>query len=177
MTIEICHANNGQAPTDKQPIPGALRNMSNPTLADMIADGWREYVPSALPNIKSSTWVDTGNMYVQSNVVQYTQEELDAQEAARKAAEEAARIASFQPLIPIASLYRATLRKHFGANAETNHEVTKSSVSMYFEGKRMSQTINAVETADALALSMYFDILSAWNGTGETWTLPYEVVP
>jgi hypothetical protein len=78
MTM-ICHANNGAAPTDARPIPGALRNMSNPTLQDMIADGWREYVPSVLPNIKSSEWVDTGAMYVQSNVVQWTQEELDQQ--------------------------------------------------------------------------------------------------
>lgn len=54
--------------------------------------------------------------------------------------------------------------------------MTKASVSAYFEQKRMAQTINAVETADALAFSMYFDILAAWNGTGETWTLPYEVV-
>ncbi len=176
MTM-ICHANNGAAPTDVQPIPAALRNMSNPTLSDMIADGWREYVPSVLPNIKSSTWIDDGLRYYQADVVQYTQEELDAIEAARKAAEEAARLASFQPLIPVASLYRATLRKHFGDAAETNHDVTKSSVSAYFEQKRMAQTINAVETADALALTMYFDILAAWNGTGETWTLPYEVVP
>jgi hypothetical protein len=177
MFCKICHANGTQAPTDVQPIPGALRNIANPTLSDMIADGWREYVPSVLPNIKSSTWVDTGTKYVQSEVVQWTQEELDAIEAERKAAEEAARLASFQPLIPVASLYRATLRKHFGDNAETNHDVTKSSVSAYFEQKRMAQTITAVETADALALTMYFDILAAWNGTGETWTLPYQVVP
>lgn len=176
MTM-ICHANNGQAPTDVQPIPSALRNMSNPTLQDMIADGWREYVPSVLPNIKSSTWVDTGAQYVQSNVVQYTEKELSDIEAARKAAEEAARLASFQPLIPVASLYRATLRKHFGDNAETNHAVTKSSVSAYFEQKRMAGIITAVETADALALTMYFDILAAWNGTGETWTVPWQVVP
>ena len=102
---------------------------------------------------------------------------IDAAEAQRQAEAAAARIASFQPLIPVASLYRATLRKHFGDNAETNHDVTKSSVSAYFEQKRMAGTITAVETADALALSMYFDILADWNGTGETWTLPYQVVP
>jgi hypothetical protein len=78
MTM-ICHANNGQAPTGVQPIPGALRNIANPTLQYMIADGWREYVPSDLPNIKSSTWVDNGTKCVQSLVVQWTQEELDAQ--------------------------------------------------------------------------------------------------
>lgn len=78
MTM-ICHANGTQAPTDVSPVPGALRNIANPTLQDMIADGWREYVPSVLPNIKSSEWVDTGAMYVQSEVVQWTQEELDAQ--------------------------------------------------------------------------------------------------
>jgi hypothetical protein len=82
---QICHANGNQAPTDVHPIPGALRNMANPTLQDMVADGWREYVPSVLPNIKSSEWVDTGTMCVQSNVVQYTAEELAAQDAARRA--------------------------------------------------------------------------------------------
>jgi hypothetical protein len=175
--MQICHANNGQAPTDVQEMPGSLRNISNATIADFVADGWREYVKSVLPNIKSSTWADNGTQYYETNVIQWTAEELAAQEAARQAEAAAARLASFQPLIPIAVLYRATLRKHFGPNAETNRDVTETSVATYFDQKRIAETITPVETADAIALTRYFEVLAAWNGTGETWTLPYEVLP
>jgi hypothetical protein len=87
MTKQICHANNGAAPIDQTPLGGPLRNKTPAELSDWIADGWREYVPSNLPNIKSSEWVDTGAMYVQSNVVQYTEQELADIEAAQQAAE------------------------------------------------------------------------------------------
>lgn len=125
MTIEICHANNGQAPTDVQPIPGALRNKANPTLSDMISDGWLEYVPSALPNIKSSTWIDDGQRYYQADVVQWTAEELAAQEAARKAAEEAAEAArKATPIVydqaieaPLFSVLSQTAKKGIGITA------------------------------------------------------------
>jgi hypothetical protein len=33
------------------------------------------------------------------------------------------------------------------------------------------------ELADAIVLGKLFAELVAWNGTGETWTLPYEVLP
>jgi hypothetical protein len=181
--MQICKLTDGQ-PTDIGPIPEAIPGVSNPRLGDMLERGWLMHAPSDTPHIKASHWEAQGHACVQVVDAVWSELELAAQaaqaaedEAARKAAEEAARIASFQPLTPVASLYRITLRKHFGDNAETNHDVTKSSVSAYFEQKRMAGTITAVETADALALTMYFDILAAWNGTGETWTVPWQVVP
>jgi hypothetical protein len=113
------------------------------------------------------------------------QREADAQAALVAAEEaraqsqadyEARRAAEFVAMAPMVETYRDTLRKHFGPNAETNREVTETAVAAYFEAKRIPETINAVETADAIALTRYFTILAAWNGTGETWTLPYHLV-
>ncbi len=89
---------------------------------------------------------------------------------------EARRAAEFVAMAPMVRTYRDTLRKHFGVGAETNREVTETAVAAYFEGKRIPEKINAVETADAIALIRYFAILAAWNGTGETWTLPYHLL-
>jgi hypothetical protein len=89
----------------------------------------------------------------------------------------AARLASFAPLIPHAALFRATLRKHFGANAETTREVTASTVADFFTARQIAGTITAAELADAVVLDKLFTELAAWGGTGETWSLPWEQVP
>ncbi len=175
--MKICHANNGQAPTDDQEMPSSLRNIANATIVDFILDGWLVYEPSGLPNIKSSTWRDDGWAYREVDVVQFTAEELAAQEASRQAEAAAARLASFQPYIQRAILFRATLRKHRGPTAETDRTVTATSVAEYFMGKQIAGTITTQELADAIVLDKLFAELAAWNGTGETWTLPYEVVP
>jgi hypothetical protein len=83
--MKICHANGSNAPTDVQEMPGSLRNISNATIADFVNDGWREYVKSVLPNIKSSTWADNGTQYYETDVVQYTEKELADIEAQRQA--------------------------------------------------------------------------------------------
>jgi hypothetical protein len=175
--MQICHANGTAAPTDVQEMKSSLRNIANATIADFVNDGWLVYEPSALPNIKSSTWRDDGWGYRQIDVVQWTAEELAAQEATRQAEAAAARLASFAPFATKAVLFRATLRKHFGDNAETNHAVTATSVAEYFMGKQVAGTITTQELADAIVLDKLFAELAAWNGTGETWTLPYEVLP
>ena len=36
--------------------------------------------------------------------------------------------------------------------------------------------MTATETADAIALTRDFGILAAWNRTGETWSLPYDLL-
>jgi hypothetical protein len=153
------------------------RSLNEVLDAQALADGWR--YEKAAPHgerYKASTWADDGVNYTEATT-DYTEQEWAEKQAAEAAAAEAARLARFAPYVAIAGLYRATLRKHFGDNAETNHAVTKTSVSAYFENKRMSGAITAVETADAVALNIYFDLLAAWNGTDETWTLPYEVLP
>lgn len=83
--MRICKPNGGLAPVNIMDMPPAWRNHSPAKLEHVIADDWREYVPSALPNIKSSTWLDDGKRYYQADVVQYTQEELDAQVSAAAA--------------------------------------------------------------------------------------------
>ena len=175
--MQICHANNGQPPTDVQEMLGSLRNISNATIADFVAAGWLVYEPSALPNIKSSTWRDDGWGYRQIDVVQWTAEELAAQEAHRQAEAAAERLASFAPFATKAVLFRATLRKHFGPTAETDHAVTASAVAEWFLVKQIAGTITTQELADAIVLDKMFAELAAWNGTGETWTLPYEALP
>jgi hypothetical protein len=157
------------------------RSLNEVLDAQATKDGWR--YEKAAPHgerYKASTWSDDGVNYVETTT-DWTEKELaeklaaDASAAAADAAAAAAaRMASFAPYAAIAGLYRATLRKHFGDNAETNHDVTKTSVSEYFEKKRMAGEITAVEIADAIALNIYFDLLAAWNGTGETWTLPWS---
>jgi len=57
--------------------------------------------------------------------------------------------------------------------AETNRDVTQTSVAAYFEQKRMTRTITAAEAADALSLAMAFDRLAPIMGDDppNTWTL------
>jgi len=176
--MQICHANGTAAPTDVQEMPGSLRNISNAKIEDFIADGWLIYEPSDMPSnlIASSAWAVVGNRYEQT-VVPYTAEELAAQEAQRQAEAAAARLASFAPFATKAVLFRATLRKHFGPTAETDHAVTATSVAEFFMGKQIAGTITTQELADAIVLDKLFAELAAWSGTGETWTLPYEVLP
>jgi hypothetical protein len=92
--MKICHANGTAAPTDVQEMSASLGNIGNAKLEDFIAAGWRLYVPSVLPNIKSSTWIDDGRQYYEADVVQWTAEELAAQEAARQTEAEAADLAA-----------------------------------------------------------------------------------
>jgi hypothetical protein len=100
-----------------------------------------------------------------------------AVDAVAAAANAAAHLASFAPLIPHAALFRATLRKHFGAVAERDRGVTAEAVAGYFMKRQMAETITAAELADAIVLDKLFAELAAWNGTGETWSLPWEQVP
>ena len=87
---------------------------------------------------------------------------------------QAARLASFHQLIPKAAAFRSLLRAYFGANAETNRAVTAEVVAQYFL-TAPDLTVQGVQ--HGMTLKELFTELSAWNGTGETWTLPWEVVP
>jgi hypothetical protein len=87
-----------------------------------------------------------------------------------------ARVASFQPLIPHAYMFRALMRQYFGDNAETNRAITHEVVEGYFL-TTPNLTIQGVQ--HGMILKGLFEELSAWNGTTppETWTLPWEAVP
>ena len=54
---------------------------------------------------------------------------------------------------------------------------TAQAVEQYFAGLTLAGTITAQQASDGVFLKTLFDELSAWNGTGETWTLPWELVP
>jgi hypothetical protein len=89
--------------------------------------------------------------------VKQTPEQLAEEHSARLAA------------LPIAkaSLFRSTLRAYFGDNAELNRAVTAEAVASYF----IQAPASAQSLKDAIILDKLFQELSAWNGTGETWTL------
>lgn len=82
-------------------------------------------------------------------------------------------------LIPLASLYRATLRQYFGELAENNHEVTMAAVAAYFLQKYATQTLTQAD-GDARDMLLFgFQQLTGWSGTDNTWSesIPWEIVP
>jgi hypothetical protein len=76
-----------------------------------------------------------------------------------------------------AAFFRLLMRRNFGENAETNREVTAEVVLGYFAGLTAAGTITAQQASDGVFLKELFAELTAWNGTGETWTLPWELLP
>lgn len=101
--------------------------------------------------------------------------------AALEAEAAQARHASFiqSGLVPIASLYRATLRQYFGELAEDNHAVTMTTVAAFFLQKYATQTLTQAD-GDARDMLLFgFQQLTAWSGTDNTWaeSIPWEIVP
>jgi hypothetical protein len=153
------------------------RSLNEVLDAQALADGWRyEQAAPHGERYKASIWSDDGFNY-REMAVGYTNEEWAEKQAADAAAAAADRLASFAPYAAKATLFRETLRKHFGPTAETDNAVTATSVAEYFMGKQIAGTITTKELADAIVLDKLFAELAAWNGTGETWTLPWSVLP
>jgi hypothetical protein len=153
------------------------RSLNETLDAQAIKDGWRyEKAAAHGERYKASIWSDDGENYTESTT-DYTDQEWADKQAAEAAAAAAARLASFAPYAAKATLFRETLRKHFGPTAETDHAVTATSVAEYFMGKQVAMTITTQELADAIVLDKLFAELEAWNGTGETWTLPWNALP
>ena len=149
-------------------------NFMNSDAAVLLAKGWRRKDTTPVPPVAegyervSATWVQDPDRPDYAVVAVVDQSIAERQERERQA-----RIASFDPLIPRAALFRATLRRHFGDGAETNRDVTATAVEGYFI---LKDPVTAADLKDAMVLKESFTALSAWNG-GETWTLPWEVVP
>jgi hypothetical protein len=172
----IINATNGQRATMPCSIWGN-RSLNEVLDEQALADGWRyEKAAAHGARYKSSTWADDGVNYTEATT-DYTDQEWADKQAAEAAAAEAARLASFAPYAAKAMLFRETLRKHFGPTAETDHAVSATSVAEYFMGKQVAMTITTQELADAIVLDKLFAELAAWNGTGETWTLPWTALP
>jgi hypothetical protein len=76
-----------------------------------------------------------------------------------------------------AMIFRLTMRRNFGDGAETNREIDAKAVENFFVSKQVNGTITVQELADASVLERLFAELATWNGTGETWSLPWGVLP
>jgi hypothetical protein len=174
--------------TQAPDIPANIDGETPPSVPTLRAHGWRIEPPvppvqdgytrtSTRPDGAPGLFIEGDGETGAWEVVDRPNADIEAEKAAQAAAATAARAEAFKLFAQPAALFRATLRKHFGDGAETNKAVTAEAVAAHFEAKRMNATITALDTADAMALRMYFDMLSQWNGTGETWSLPWEVVP
>ena len=154
--------------------PNQVGSTVNATPEQAQAIGWRDMPPEpylAAGCVRVSKTFGEGDGVTGAwEVVDRLQTELDAEWAH-------ARSMAFQSLIPQAHLFRLLLRRNFGDGSETNRELTAEKVTEYFAGLTVAGTITALQASDGVLLARMFEDLAAWNGTGETWTLPWEVVP
>lgn len=171
-----CIPKNG-VPEDVREITGPYLNYSKPSLGDLINLGRRIYKPDSRRGIITSHWIDDGTDFTEIVDSAKTQEQLDEEDRLAREAAEQARKNAFLPLVPVASSFKSILRKYFGEGAETNKNITETVVSAYFEQKRSLGTITLDESSDVFFLKTYYEKLLAWNGTGETWSLPWDIVP
>lgn len=160
--------------TQSTEIPAKIGNIQSPNEETLIGLGWR-YEP-AVPAVAEG-YVRQSIRLVEGDGVTGAWEVVDRLQSEIAAEAAAARLASFRPLIPQAHLFRILIRRNFGDGAETNREVGKDQVTAYFAGLTLAGTITATQASDGVLLARMFEDLAAWNGTGETWTLPWEVVP
>lgn len=151
--------------------PNPLNGVYNPTDEMKYACGYRLVPPMPIVEAGysriSQTLVDDDGVWGKWEVVDRPTADITAEQYA-------ARCADFQPLIPHAYMFRALMRQYFGDNAETNRDITREVVEGYFL-TAPNLTIQGVQ--HGMTLQGLFAELSAWNGTGETWSLPWEIVP
>lgn len=178
LSCGIVYGSDWVNPATQQEPPFAYEeiraNFPNADASVLLAKGWRRKDPTPVPPVAagcervSARWVQDPERPEWAVFVVVDQSIAERQERERQA-----RLASFQPLIPKAAVYKAILRKHFGGGAETNRDVTATAVEAYFVQK---EPATAGDLKDAVLLKELFAVLSVWNG-GETWTLPWGVVP
>jgi len=139
----------------------------NPTREQLIEMGYRfgdENTPP-LDDDKvriSAEWVDDDGVNGRWEVVDRPKAEVQAEL-------QAARMATFPAQEAV--IFRLTMRRNFGDNAETNRDIDAKAVENHFVGKQVNGTITVQELADASVLERLFAELKAWNGTDETWSL------
>lgn len=110
-------------------------------------------------------------------------EQAEAQAIEHASAIAAAKLASFTAFIPHAAIYKATLRSIYPEVIEP--EKDQSITYMVVANKLLAITLSAEVTIEqkmaalqaSIILKELFTELSVWNGTGETFTLPWELVP
>jgi hypothetical protein len=171
LTATLAMAGYRNINTQATGLPERLGNTERPTFEQCLSIGVRiepEIPPVAEGYVRQSIRLVEGNGTTGKwQIVDIAQAQLDAEAAA-------ARLASFTPHIAHAAQFKALMRAYFGEGAETNRTITAAYVETYFLTTN-GLTIEAIQ--HGMALKGMFEELSAWNGTGETWTLPWEVVP
>lgn len=155
--------------------PNPLNGKFNPSETNYSEAGYRERVSVDLPSEGF-------------RVVKYAVQEIDTTTSKLIVAEqvniaeeaEAARQAKLATITPMlktqAGMFRTILRTHFGDGAETNHDVTYTTVFTYFAGKQIAGTITAQEVADMFILDKLYNAILAWTADGTTWSFPWEVL-
>ena len=89
-----------------------------------------------------------------------------------------ARIDAISPMLKMqAAMFRTIIRRYFGANAETNRDVTYTAVFTYFVGKQSAGTITVQEIADMYVLEKLYVSITAWTMDDTTWSFPWEIIP
>jgi hypothetical protein len=154
--------------------PATIDGVDLPSRETLLAAGRRD-IPE-LPPVREGyergpvTYIEGDGITAQA-VYQDTliQDRLDR--------EAAARLQSFIPLIPTAALFKALMTRNFGIGSVTNREITADVVQGHFVQLTLTGAITAQQASDGVLLQQAFEKLAAWNGTGETWSLPWEVVP
>lgn len=155
--------------TQSTDLPASIDGTYPPTPDQLRAAGWRDMPP--VPPIADG-YTRLSIRAVEGDGINGQWEVVDRLTSEIEAESRAARMATFPA--EKAALFRAILRKHFGDGAETNRALTAEAVTGYFAVK---PNITADEVRDGVLLRELFAVLSEWNGTGETWTLPWEVLP
>jgi hypothetical protein len=164
--------------TQSRTPPIWINGTTPPTAAQLQAAGWRLWDGTEPALDPSMERLSRSLAQDPANPERAVMQVVDGSIAERLARERAARLQDFAATQATnAVIFRTTLRRHFGAGAETNRLVTATAVAGYFTAKQITGTITAQELADAVVLDKLFETLRRWNGTDETWTLPWEYVP
>jgi hypothetical protein len=157
---------------DAKTAPNPHNGIYNPTIEQLIPDGFR--VMPELPPIADG-YTRLSIKAVEDDGYNGKWEVIDKLTSEIEAEAKAARLADFtaKGLVPKAQKFRLLLRAYFGSNAETNHDITAEVVANYF---LTTSGLSVENVQHGIALEKLFQELSTWNGTVETWTLPWESI-
>ena len=149
--------------------PNPLNGIYNPPDALKFACGYRRVPPlPAIPDGFTETSCVLGDGDGETGSwIQTVRPNADIE-----AEQLAAKMATFPA--PQAYKFRELMRKHFGPDAETNREITADAVEYHFA---TATGLSGDDVRDGIFLKELFEKLAAWNGTGETWSLPWGVLP
>ena len=103
--------------------------------------------------------------------------ETDDEINSRLEREEQVKMEKIEQISQQAAIFRWVLQQHFGPGAETNRNVTETSVAQYFINRRITGTSEPTDASDALLLQTGFEAIKNCTGDGTSWSLPWELIP